>query len=91
MPIDSISIEAVRGVRREVKLQLRGKSLLVRGDNGTGKSSIVNALSWALTGTRSKDLEESWGHVLDTTKPRVTVVFKDGSRVEVSQNFSSTL
>lgn len=39
-----------RGVRREVRLPLDGKSLLLLGENGTGKSTLVDAIEWATTG-----------------------------------------
>lgn len=85
MPIDTIVIEAVRGVRGEITLSLNAKSLVVRGDNGTGKSSIVQALAWALTGQRGKDFEESWGHVLDSRKSRVVVTLAGGARIEATE------
>lgn len=50
MPIDRARIQGVRGVRGELTLDLGGGSLVLRGDNGTGKSSIVAALLWALRG-----------------------------------------
>lgn len=86
MPIETITIEAVRGIRGEIALNLNAKSLVVRGDNGTGKSSIVQALAWALTGQRGKDFEESWGHVLNSNKSRVIVTLAGGATIEVSEN-----
>jgi AAA domain len=50
MAIDKIRIQGVRGIRRELTLDLGGNSLVLRGDNGTGKSSIVAGLLWALRG-----------------------------------------
>lgn len=49
--IRSVTISGVRGIRTQLCLPLDGKSLLLRGDNGTGKSSIAQALRWALTGS----------------------------------------
>jgi recombinational DNA repair ATPase RecF len=51
MSIDTLTIAGIRGIRKPVTLTLGGKSLLLRGDNGSGKSSIAQALRWALTGT----------------------------------------
>ena len=48
MPIHRIEIEGVRGVNRRITLNPGGESMLVWGDNGTGKSSIERALRWAL-------------------------------------------
>lgn len=48
--IGKIRIKGVRGIRAELPIDLDGRSLLLRGDNGTGKSSIAQALRWAVTG-----------------------------------------
>jgi len=44
--IKSINITGIRGVREGLNLSLDKKSLLIYGDNGTGKSSITDALEW---------------------------------------------
>lgn len=44
--IKSINITGIRGVREGLNLSLDKKSLLIYGDNGTGKSSISDALEW---------------------------------------------
>ena len=53
MPIAEISVRGVRGIRKEITIPLNGGSLLIHGDNGTGKSSIERALRWALLGTEA--------------------------------------
>ncbi|MCA9806308.1 MAG: AAA family ATPase [Cyanobacteria bacterium HKST-UBA02] len=58
MKIESIVIRGVRGIRDEMKLELKGRSLLLHGDNGSGKSSIERALRWALTGQERPTDEE---------------------------------
>jgi len=50
--IESISIHAFRGIP-DLDLPLEGKSLLIRGENGTGKSSIVEAFEYFFTGKLS--------------------------------------
>ncbi len=50
--IESISIRALRGIK-ELELDLEEKSILVYGENGTGKSSIVDALEFFFTGSIS--------------------------------------
>jgi hypothetical protein len=50
--VDSIKIQAIRGIR-DLDLFLDGKNLLIKGENGTGKSSIVDALDFFFTGTVS--------------------------------------
>ncbi len=89
--IQSLRIRAVRGIREEISLELGGKSLLVRGDNGTGKSSMVQALEWALrgekapTGSMARPSEEAFrAHVRAAPgDPRTEVRLTDGSRIEV--------
>ena len=49
MMIESVKINAFRGIP-ELTLNLEGKSLLLQGENGTGKSSIVDALEFFFTG-----------------------------------------
>jgi len=48
--IKRIDIRAFRGIP-DLELELDGKSLVLGGDNGTGKSSIVEALEFFFTGT----------------------------------------
>lgn len=52
LSIDSIKIHAVRGIR-DLDLLLDGKNLLIKGENGTGKSSIVDSLDYFFTGSVS--------------------------------------
>jgi energy-coupling factor transporter ATP-binding protein EcfA2 len=47
--IKAIHIHALRGIR-DLNLDLNGKSLVLKGDNGMGKSSIVDALEFFFTG-----------------------------------------
>src|SRR6266540_2153894 len=50
--ISRIKIDAFRGIP-EVEVDTERKSLLIKGDNGTGKSSVVEALEFFFTGTVS--------------------------------------
>ena len=47
--IKSISIAGIRGIKDSVSLSLNEKSVLLYGDNGTGKSSISDAIEWFYT------------------------------------------
>jgi len=47
--IKKINIHAFRGIP-DLELELEGKSLLLQGDNGTGKSSIVEGIEFFFTG-----------------------------------------
>lgn len=44
--INSIKINGLRGVRELLTLNLNEKSILVYGDNGTGKSSLTDSFEW---------------------------------------------
>lgn len=44
--IKSIKINGLRGVREPLTLDLNKKSILVYGDNGTGKSSLTDSFEW---------------------------------------------
>jgi len=48
--IERLQMQAFRGIPDTFELHLDGKSLLVFGENGTGKSSIADALEWYFTG-----------------------------------------
>ncbi len=51
--VDSITIKEFRGIR-DLTLNLKGKNYAVCGPNGTGKSGVVDALEFALTGNVSR-------------------------------------
>jgi len=44
--INSIKITGIRGIKESFELPLKGQSVLVYGDNGTGKSSIADGIEW---------------------------------------------
>lgn len=47
MRIKSLEISGLRGVRKEISINLdSSKSIIIYGDNGSGKSSIADALEW---------------------------------------------
>ncbi|MDE1150288.1 MAG: AAA family ATPase [Azospirillaceae bacterium] len=51
--IDKIHIREFRGIR-ELTLELKGQNFAACGPNGTGKSGIVDAIEFALTGNISR-------------------------------------
>lgn len=44
--ISSIKISGLRGVKEPLDLNLNKKSILIYGDNGTGKSSLTDSFEW---------------------------------------------
>lgn len=47
--INTITIKGIRGVKNVLELPLNGRSIVLYGDNGTGKSSISDAIEWFYT------------------------------------------
>ncbi|ESU19477.1 hypothetical protein FEDK69T_31480 [Flavobacterium enshiense DK69] len=47
--INNLKIKGIRGAIDTLELPLNGKSILLYGDNGTGKSSISDAIEWFYT------------------------------------------
>ena len=82
--VESIVIREFRGIR-ELTLDFKGKNFAICGPNGTGKSGVVDALEFALTGNVSRlsgegrgdvSLKQHGPHVArrnDPDKARVTV------------------
>ena len=52
--IKEIKIEKFRGIPLFLKLDLKKRNLLIKGDNGSGKSSIVDAIEFFYTGDVSR-------------------------------------
>jgi len=76
--VKSITIKEFRGIR-DLTLDLDGKNFAVCGPNGTGKSGIVDALEFALTGSISRlsgagtgglSVKEHGPHVDSRNRPR---------------------
>lgn len=49
--LTSIEIQAFRGFRDLQRLELDADVVLLRGDNGSGKTSVTDAIQWVLTGS----------------------------------------
>ena len=47
--INNLSIKGIRGAQNSLELPLNGKSILLYGDNGSGKSSISDSIEWFYT------------------------------------------
>jgi hypothetical protein len=60
--IESLAIKEFRGIR-DLTLDLKGKNYAVCGPNGTGKSGVVDALEFVLTGNISRLSGEGKGEI----------------------------
>ena len=78
--LKSISIGAFRGFRDEATLNLDASTVILTGPNGTGKTSVFDALQWVLLGTieRLEDLRSRRNveHVVNS--------YRRGERADVS-------
>lgn len=90
MRIKSIELEWFRGAADKAQLALGAKSIVVYGINGSGKSSFVDAIEYAITDGRIKHLANEYSGrrlekaVINTHKPddrstSLSIVFNDGS------------
>jgi len=94
--IKTINIHAFRGIP-DLELQLDGKNLLLRGENGTGKSSIVEAIEFFFTGkishlegTRGLSLQRHGPHVnFEPDDLNVELTFNPGD-VALNRTFTSS-
>lgn len=85
--VESIQIEEFRGIRN-LTIEFNGKNYAICGPNGTGKSGVVDALEFALTGNISRLSGEGMGNVSvkehaphvdsrdNPEKARITITFK---------------
>jgi len=95
LKVKSINIHAFRGIS-DLKLELGGKSVLLRGENGTGKSSIVDAIEFFFTekishleGVRGLSLQRHAPHVNFTSDDvNVELNFNPGN-ISLNRTFSS--
>src|SRR5205809_7649708 len=88
--VDSIRIEEFRGIR-DLTLNLKGKNFAICGSNGTGKSGVVDALEFAVTGAVTRLTGQGTsGITLKTHGPHVDLRDKpDRSRVVLTASIPS--
>ena len=95
MKLKLLKVRALRGLR-DLEIPFEGKGLLLWGENGSGKSSIVDALEFLftgqikhLTGTRGLSLARHAPHFeMGETAMEVAATFDPGA-VPLSRNISN--
>jgi recombinational DNA repair ATPase RecF len=94
--IAAIRVQGFRGICPQIVLNLDGKNLILYGDSGSGKSSFIDAVEYALSG-RVTRLEESGQRVslsrhaknIRATDMMVEVTLSDGcAQIAVNPNDS---
>jgi DNA repair exonuclease SbcCD ATPase subunit len=94
-----IEIGAFRGFGERSRIDLDADSVVITGANGSGKTSLIDAITWALTGTIPR-LEERRERRTDDvltnrymrgSMPRVTLAFtgSDGRDVEARRELTA--
>ncbi|UJG43126.1 MAG: AAA family ATPase [Candidatus Heimdallarchaeum endolithica] len=92
--IKKVKINSLRGIR-DLELQIDGKKLLIYGENGTGKSSIVDAIEFFFSGTishlkgvRGISLQNHGPHIhFEKDDMNVEITFNPGN-ITLTRNFS---
>jgi recombinational DNA repair ATPase RecF len=93
MRIKSIEIEWFRGAAKAVSLDPDSKSMVVYGENGSGKSSFVDAIEYALKGGKIGHMAHEYSgkhqekgivntHMPQGKRARLRIEFKDGSELK---------
>jgi len=92
--IKSILIENLRGISLKTSIDLNNKSLVIFGENGKGKSSIIDGIEYALTkdikyistACREVSLQKHAPNIAASFQDiKVQVEFKDGSIISNNQ------
>lgn len=84
--IKNIKIKGIRGAKDTLDLNLNGKSILLYGDNGSGKSSISDAIEWFFT-DKVSHLSSSEIELKDALR---NATIPDTESSEVSISFTKT-
>ena len=96
--IKKLSVSGYRGITKEVNLLLEGKSLILFGENRTGKSSFVEAIEKLLTGKvsslngRAKGLSSAkHGPSINVPRsgPEIDITFDDDSIFNLDASLES--
>lgn len=83
--LEAISLRAYRAFSAEERISIKGRNLIVYGENGSGKSSIYRALRDLFSRTPSPKSLAAAAHVHELDEsltPRVTIEFNRGDPLE---------
>lgn len=91
LQIKRLSVKNCRGIVNGPDLHFGSGGVLICGDNGTGKSSYVDALEKVLTGrcssldvqTQGLSWRQQGGHILAKGDPEIELEITDGNRAHI--------
>src|SRR6266403_1785042 len=89
--ISRLDVRGLRGILSQRSLIFDGKSILLFGENGTGKSSFVDSLEWLFTGrittldSRAQELssQKHGPHIRSSAPPFVSLTFSAPENVTI--------
>lgn len=92
LKIDSLTIRNFKGLKNYT-LALGGKSARIRGQNGSGKTSLADAVTWALTGLMSdghtaevNPLNRDGRVLSNDTSVKITFTLSDDQRMTFTRS-----
>lgn len=87
MTLKSIKIYSIRGIK-ELELEIGSRGAVIYGENGTGKSSIVDAIEYFFSGNishlksaKSLSVKEYGSHIYKTKDPEISLIFSNDTKV----------
>ena len=99
MRINSIELAWFRGSATPVALEPNGKSIVVYGENGSGKSSFVDAVEYVVNNNSIEHLKNEYSgtnlvnaipNTHKSTSDRTTLKFKFGDNSQLNVEFNSS-
>ncbi len=84
--IKNISIKGIRGAKNQINIPLNGKSILLYGDNGSGKSSISDSIEWFY----SEKVSHLSGNEIDLKDALRNSTLEEAEISEVNISFSKS-
>jgi len=85
--VKNISIRNFRGIGKKLDLDIDADIAIIYGPNGTGKTSIIDAIEWTITG----EVERLWGRNYDkpvNANESLVNLFSKERRAEIQVEFS---
>jgi DNA repair exonuclease SbcCD ATPase subunit len=98
MLLDSLKIQAFRGIKNDLPLELRARLTLIHAPNGVGKTSLCDAVEWLFTGEVER-LKEPLGktkgkgvtNIFTSAQPLVEATINNGRSARIRRANTSKL